>query len=107
MLANPEKLLATILVGNNLVNVMIAIVLNFAMNQIFNFHSGVVSFIVQTIILTFLILLFGEVIPKLYATNFSVKFAAMASAPLKAAVKLFTPITALLVRSTRIEPPSL
>ena len=102
LLANPEKLLATILVGNNLVNVMIAIVLNFAMNQIFNFHSGVVSFIVQTIILTFLILLFGEVIPKLYATNFSVKFAAMASAPLKAAVKLFTPITALLVRSTRI-----
>ena len=102
LLANPEKLLATILVGNNLVNVMIAIVLNFAMNQIFNFHSGVVSFIVQTIILTFLILLFGEVIPKLYATNFSVKFAALASAPLKAAVKLFTPITALLVRSTRI-----
>ena len=102
LLAIPEKLLATILVGNNLVNVMIAIVLNFAMNQIFNFHSSVLNFIVQTIILTFLILLFGEVIPKLYATNFNAKFAAMASAPLKAAVKLFTPLTALLVRSTRL-----
>ena len=98
----PEKLLATILVGNNLVNVMIAIVLNYAMNQIFNFHSGVVNFIVQTVILTFLILLFGEVIPKLYATNFNARFAAMASAPIKAAVKLFSPITALLVRSTRL-----
>ena len=102
LLSMPEKLLATILVGNNLVNIMIAIVLNYAMNQIFNFHSTVVSFIVQTVILTFLILLFGEVIPKLYATNFNVKFAAMASAPLKAAVKLFSPLTALLVRSTSL-----
>lgn len=102
LLATPEKLLATILVGNNLVNIMIAIVLNYAMNQIFDFNSTVLDFIVQTIILTFLILLFGEVIPKLYATNFNLKFAAMASAPLKAAVKLFTPITALLVRSTSI-----
>ena len=102
LLSNPEKLLATILVGNNLVNVMIAIVLNFAMNQIFNFHSTVLNFIVQTVILTFLILLFGEVIPKLYATNFNTRFAALVSAPLKAAVKLFTPLTALLVRSTRI-----
>ena len=102
LLAMPEKLLATILVGNNLVNIMIAIVLNYAMNQIFDFNSTVLDFIVQTVILTFLILLFGEVIPKLYATNFNIKFAAMASAPLKAAVKLFSPLTALLVRSTSI-----
>ena len=102
LLATPEKLLATILVGNNLVNVMIAIVLNYAMNRIFDFKSTVLDFVVQTVILTFLILLFGEVIPKLYATNFNVKFAAMASAPLKAAVKLFSPLTALLVRSTSI-----
>ena len=102
LLAIPEKLLATILVGNNLVNIMIAIVLNYAMNQIFNFHSTVLNFIVQTIILTFLILLFGEVIPKLYATNFNAKFAALTSAPLKAAVTLFTPLTVLLVRSTRL-----
>jgi gliding motility-associated protein GldE len=102
LLANPEKLLATILVGNNLVNIMIAIVLNYAMNQMFDFNSTVLDFIVQTVILTFLILLFGEVIPKLYATNFSVKFAALASAPLKAAVKLFSPLTALLVRSTSL-----
>ena len=102
LLANPEKLLATVLVGNNLVSIMIAIVLNYAMNQMFDFNSTVLDFIVQTVILTFLILLFGEVIPKLYATNFSVKFAALASAPLKAAVKLFSPLTALLVRSTSL-----
>jgi Mg2+/Co2+ transporter CorB len=57
LLAIPEKLLATILVGNNLVNIMIAIVLNYAMNQIFDFNSTVLDFIVQTVILTFLILL--------------------------------------------------
>ncbi|MBR3728031.1 MAG: gliding motility-associated protein GldE [Muribaculaceae bacterium] len=102
LLANPEKLLATVLVGNNLVNIMIAIVLNYAMNQMFDFNSTVLDFLVQTVILTFLILLFGEVIPKLYATNFSIKFAALASAPLKAAVKLFSPLTALLVRSTSL-----
>ena len=102
LLAIPEKLLATILVGNNLVNIMIAIVLNYAMNQMFDFNSTALDFIVQTVILTFLILLFGEVIPKLYATNFNVKFAAMASAPLKAAIKLFSPLTALLVRSTSL-----
>ena len=102
LLNNPEKLLATILVGNNLVNIMIAIVLNFAMNQMFDFNSTVLNFIVQTVILTFLILLFGEVIPKLYATNYNARFAALASAPLKLAVKLFTPLTALLVRSTRL-----
>lgn len=102
LLSKPEKLLATILVGNNLVNIMIAIVLNYAMNQIFDFNSTVLDFIVQTVILTFLILLFGEVIPKLYATNFNAKFAAMASAPLKAAIKLFSPITAALVSTTNL-----
>lgn len=102
LLAIPEKLLATILVGNNLVNIMIAIVLNYAMNQIFDFNSTVLDFIVQTVILTFLILLFGEVIPKLYATNFNTRFAAMTAVPLKAAVSLFSPLTALLVRSSSL-----
>ena len=102
LLSMPEKLLATILVGNNLVNIMIAIVLNYAMNQIFDFQSTALDFLVQTVILTFLILLFGEVIPKLYATNFNVKFASMASGPLRAAVALFSPLTALLVSSTSL-----
>ena len=102
LLSSPEKLLATILVGNNLVNIMIAIVLSYAMTELFDFNNIVLDFIVQTVILTFLILLFGEVIPKLYATNFNAKFAAMASAPLKACVKFFSPLTALLVRSTNL-----
>lgn len=102
LLRNPERLLATILIGNNLVNVMIIIVLNFAMSQMMEFTSPVADFVVQTVILTFLILLFGEIIPKLYATSHNVQFAVAASGPLSVAVKLFSPLSRVLVRSTRI-----
>ncbi len=106
LLKNPERLLATILIGNNLVNIMIIIVLNYAMNQMFSFPDTpggkVADFLVQTVILTFLILLFGEVIPKLYATSYNVKFAAFASGPLRLSVKLFSPLSRLMVKSTHI-----
>jgi len=102
LLSMPDRLLATVLVGNNLVNTMITIVLSFALSQIFTFNSGVLSFVIQTVILTFLILLFGEVIPKLYATNYNTRFASMAASPLQAMVQVFKPLTALLVRSTRL-----
>lgn len=100
LLKAPEKLLATILIGNNLVNVMIIIVLNYAINKIMVINNPVVDFIVQTIILTFLILLFGEIIPKLYATSHNVKFASVAASPLTAAVKLFSPLSKLMVSSS-------
>ena len=92
LLAEPERLLATILIGNNLVNIMIIIVLNFAMNQMFEFGSQLASFLVQTVILTFLILLFGEVIPKLYASSYNVVFARMVAPALEAMVRLFSPL---------------
>lgn len=102
LLKNPERLLATILIGNNLVNIMIIIVLNYAMNQMFEFNSPIVDFLVQTVILTFLILLFGEVIPKLYATSYNVKFAALASGPLALMVKVMSPLSRLMVKSTHL-----
>ena len=102
LLKMPDRLLATILIGNNLVNIMIIIVLNYAMNQMFEFSSPVADFLVQTIILTFLILLFGEVIPKLYATSYNVKFAAFASGPISVMVKLLSPLSRLMVKSTHL-----
>ncbi|MBQ2236326.1 MAG: DUF21 domain-containing protein, partial [Muribaculaceae bacterium] len=102
LLANPEKLLATILIGNNLVNIMIVIVLNYALSQMMHFHSSVASFLVQTVILTFLILLFGEIIPKLYATNYNVKMAQAVVGPLRLAVRLLSPLSRLLMKSTAI-----
>jgi len=94
----PERLLATILIGNNLVNIMIVIVLNYAMNQLLDL-SGVANFLVQTVILTFLILLFGEVIPKLYATNNNVKFATFAATPIQVMSTIFSPLSKLMVKS--------
>ncbi|MBR5031005.1 MAG: DUF21 domain-containing protein, partial [Muribaculaceae bacterium] len=99
LLEQPERLLATILIGNNLVNIMIVIVLNFAMNQMFTFNSPVVNFLVQTVILTFLILLFGEVIPKLYATNNNVRFATFVAPALQVMQSIFSPISRIMVKS--------
>ncbi|MDE6681212.1 MAG: DUF21 domain-containing protein, partial [Muribaculaceae bacterium] len=67
MLRHSEQLLATVLVGNNLVNITMVVLLTFAINQTVSFDSPVADFLVQTVFLTFLLLLFGEIFPKLVA----------------------------------------
>lgn len=79
LLKSPEQLLATILITNNLVNVTIVILFNYVMTQVFEIESALVDFLVQSVILTFLILLFGEILPKLYSTNYSRQFALFAA----------------------------
>ena len=102
LLNAPEKLLATILITNNLINVTIVVLSSFAMAQIFTFHSPVVSFVVQSIILTFLILLFGEILPKLYSANHNVAFAKFAAPILKVLCVVFSPLSRILMKSTFI-----
>lgn len=102
LLEQPEKLLATILITNNLVNVTIVILLSYAINQIFVFNDAVVSFILQSVVLTFLILLFGEILPKLYATKHNLDFAVMTSGALTALCRLFSPASRVLMKSTYI-----
>ncbi|MCQ2288006.1 MAG: gliding motility-associated protein GldE [Muribaculaceae bacterium] len=102
LLSKPDKLLATILIGNNLVNVMIVVTMYYGLNKVLVINNSVLGFVINTVFMTFLILLFGEVIPKLYATNHNVRFAQIVSAPLSAMVKLFTPISALMVKGTGI-----
>lgn len=97
LLGIPERLLATILIANNLVNVAIVVLCNFALGPIFEGMSAVLSFILQSVILTFLILLFGEILPKLYANSNNLGWAKMADAPLSAMVKIFHPLSSLLV----------
>ncbi|MDE6158211.1 MAG: DUF21 domain-containing protein, partial [Muribaculaceae bacterium] len=63
LLETPQRLLATVLIANNLVNVTIVVLCNFALGPVFDGMSPVLSFVLQTVILTFLILLFGEIIP--------------------------------------------
>ncbi|AHF12913.1 hemolysin [Barnesiella viscericola DSM 18177] len=102
LLAKPEYLLATILISNNLVNVAIVILCNFFFSDILHFHSDVLDFIFQTILLTFLLLLFGEVMPKFYANQKPVKWVKRSCRGLSLLEKIFSPLANLLVNSTQI-----
>ena len=104
LLENPKKLLATILIANNLVNVSIVIVSTFVMEKIFIIDnmSEINLFIIQVIIVTFIILLFGEVIPKVYANNYNVSFSKLMSLPISVLKKIFSLLSDILISSTSI-----
>jgi putative hemolysin len=102
-LSKPKELLATILITNNFVNVGIIILATFISASLFNFQGVAwLQFLVQVIIITFLLLLFGEVLPKVYANNNAVKFVGFISLPLSIFDKLFKPLTYILVASSKI-----
>lgn len=101
-LGEPERLLATILISNNLVNVTIVVLCNFALGSVFTGMSEVWSFVLQTVILTFLILLFGEILPKLYCNLHALKWASFAAGGINFLWCLFHPFSSILVKSTSI-----
>lgn len=83
-------------------NVTIVVLCNFALGPVFAGMSPVWSFVLQTVILTFLILLFGEILPKLYSTNYPEKWARMAAGGISLLMKIFSPASRLLIGSTSI-----
>ena len=75
LLAKPKKLLATILVANNFINIGVVILFSYSLNSVFSvIQSTLIKFIVEVILVTFLLLLFGEVLPKVYASRNNIKF---------------------------------
>lgn len=102
LLDKPEQLLATVLTANNLVNVTIVVLTNFALGPVFRNLSPVVSFIVQTVILTFVILLFGEILPKLIANRAPERWATFAYPGIRFLMFICYPVSRLLVSSTSI-----
>jgi putative hemolysin len=104
LLEMPKHLLATLLISNNFFNVAIVIISTFVTNSLFDFSQIPywLAFLIQVIVVTSLILLFGEVMPKVYATRSSVKLARLLAGPLHILVKLFYPLSSLLVRSTNM-----
>lgn len=102
LLARSDRLLATILICNNLVNVTIVVLTNFALGPVFANMDAWLSFVLQSVILTFLILLFGEIMPKLIATNYPLKWAIAAAPGVDFLSKLCWPLSRLLVSSTAI-----
>jgi len=94
LLSKPKKLLATILVANNFLHISIVILFSFSLDQVFStIASPLLKFIVEVILVTFLILLFGEVLPKVYANRNNIKFACFIAYPLSFLDKLLSPIS--------------
>ncbi len=102
LLDMPERLLATILIANNLVNVTIVVLTSFALTPLFEQLSPVANFLLQTVCLTFLILLFGEILPKLAANTSPMKWAGFATGGVNLLMRLFWPLSSVMVRSTKL-----
>ncbi len=94
LLERPKKLLATILVANNFINIGIVILFAYLGDFIFTgITQPILRFIVEVVVITFLILLFGEILPKIYASRNKVKFSNFMAYPLKMLDVVFSPIS--------------
>ena len=94
LLEKPKKLLATLLVANNFINIAIVILFSFIGKSIFAvITSTLLRFILEVVVVTFLILLFGEVLPKVYANRNKVKFAKLIAYLIAFLDKILSPIS--------------
>ena len=94
LLQKPKKLLVTLLVANNFINIGVVIIFSYHGNNIFSqIETPVLKFILEVILVTFLILLFGEVFPKIYASRNNVKFSRIVINPLLVLDKILSPIS--------------
>ena len=97
----PERLLSTILVSNNTVNIAIVLLAAFLSTKTFDFSfNPVLGFIIEAVGITFLLLFFGEIMPKVYATKNQIKVSLFMAYPLSVLEVLFKPVTSLLILST-------
>lgn len=94
LLERPKKLLATILVANNFINIGIVILFSYIGETVFeDIEVTWVRFLLEVVVITFLILLFGEIVPKIYASRNRVKFSVFMAIPLKVLDVIFSPIS--------------
>lgn len=99
-LESPEQLLATLLVANNFVNVGVVILSSLTINHLVSFpQKPVLEFVFHVIIISFLILLIGKIIPKVYSTKHALKFARFISLPLYYLIRILKPINSIFLLS--------
>lgn len=99
----PKELLATILIANNLINVGIVILSTYLSSILFDFGANrVLAFVVEVLSITSIILVFGEIIPKILANKKPLMVARLMAKPLNIMLIIFKPLSILLVRSTKI-----
>ena len=96
-----ERTLATILITNNLVNVAIIMLCTYFFDHVISFGPSAwwLEFLVITVLLTFLLLLFGEIMPKVYCAQHALAMCRRFCGPITALRKLFYPISSVLIRS--------
>ena len=105
LLETPQKLLATVLIANNFVNVAIIILITYFTTNLFDFsQSPLLGFLVQSVIITFLLLLFGEIVPKIFASQNATKMALRAGPTLLGLQRVLSPFVFILVKSSAIMP---
>ncbi|MCR4848788.1 MAG: gliding motility-associated protein GldE [Bacteroidales bacterium] len=98
---NPKMLLATILIGNNFVNVTITLLATYIVSEMFDMaNHPAAAFIMELVVVTSLVLLIGEIIPKILAAKKPVRFARFMARTLQVLIVLFKPLSKLLVNST-------
>lgn len=103
LLEKPNKLLATILITNTFINIAIVLLATYITSALIDFKENqLLKFLVEAILVTFFILLFGEIIPKIYANKFKMKFALFMTYPLFFLEKIFYPLSFILIKSTNI-----
>ncbi|MBB6681916.1 gliding motility-associated protein GldE [Aequorivita sp. 609] len=98
LLSKPKKLLATILVANNFINIAIVLLFDSMSDLLFsniltNYYGVDIRFIIEVGVVTFLILLFGEILPKIYANRNGISFAVFMAQPLNVLDTLLSPIS--------------
>ncbi len=99
LLEDVDSLLATILVTNNLVNICIVILSSNVIDTLFVFNSTVFEFVVKSVIVTFLLLLFGEILPKVFSQGNPRGFARIVVYPIKVFRLITLPLSYILVRT--------
>lgn len=100
-LESPEKLLTTLLVANNFLNVCIIVLSSLTLNYLFKFpQSPLLAFLFQITLISLLIILMGKIIPKLYSSKHALKMAAFLSLPLYYMMKILKPVNSIFISST-------
>lgn len=103
LLSKPKHLIASILIANNFVNVAIVILSAYIMNNLIDFgNNHFLEFFVQAVLITAMLLLVGEVMPKIYSSYKALKFAHFISGFIAVISSIFKPVGALLVMTTSI-----
>ena len=110
LLENPQKLLATLLIANSFLSIGIIITTNIIVNSLFDFSrifpslspdfSSIINVLIQVVIVTFFLVLFGEVLPKVYATQNNMRMSLLCAPLVSFFNKIFSPFSNVLVNST-------